>query len=147
MKRSGRRLLECAKSLSMGNILRISACFSGSGGSVSADNLAPIGRTDKRSLAVLLLSVLPLSGCFKSATPLISVFDSVAPVPEGRYTYVDTNKATKSVIIAHDGGATKMITTKDDGSVKIDRLLMEELDKGCYIVMDARRCIVPAAAV
>lgn len=91
----------------------------------------------KGSLTVLLLSVFPLSSCFKSATPLISVFDSVAPVPEGLYTYVDTNKATKSVIITHDGGATKMITTKDDGSVKIDRLLMEELDKGYYIVMDA----------
>ena len=91
----------------------------------------------KGLLAVLLLSVLPLSGCFKSDTPLISVFDSVTPVPEGRYTYVDTDKSTKSVIITHDGTVTKMISIKDDGSAKIDRLLMQELDKGYYIVMDA----------
>ena len=58
-------------------------------------------------LAGLLLSVLPLTGCFKSDTPLISVFDSVTPVPEGRYTYVDTDKSTKSVMITHDGTVTK----------------------------------------
>jgi hypothetical protein len=91
----------------------------------------------KGLLAVLLLSVLPLSGCFKSDTPLISVFDSVTPVPEGRYTYVDTDKSTKSVIITHDFTATKMISIKDDGSTHIDRLLMQELDKGYYIVMDS----------
>lgn len=90
----------------------------------------------KGLLAVLLLSVLPLSGCFKSETPLITVFDSVTPVPEGRYTYVDTDKSTQSVIITHDGTVTKMISIRDDGSAKIDRLLMQELDKGYYIVMD-----------
>ena len=91
----------------------------------------------KGLLTVLLLPVLPLSGCFKSNTPLITVFDSVTPVPEGRYTYVDTDKSTKSVIITHDGTVTKMISTKSDGSVKVDRLLMQELDRGYYIVMDA----------
>ena len=90
----------------------------------------------KGLLAVLLLSVLPLTGCFKSDTPLISVFDSVAPVPEGRYTYVDTDKSTKSVMITHDGTVTKQIWIKDDGSAHIERLLMQELDKGYYIVMD-----------
>jgi hypothetical protein len=95
------------------------------------------GGSLKGLLAVLLLSVLPLSGCFKSDTPLISVFDSVTPVPEGRYTFVDTDKSTKSVIITHDGTVTKQISIKDDGSVKITRFLMQELDKGYYIVMDA----------
>ncbi|MGA7181687.1 MAG: hypothetical protein WBX11_19175 [Thiobacillaceae bacterium] len=88
-------------------------------------------------LAVLLLSVLSLSGCFKSDSPLISVFGSVTPIPEGRYTYVDTDKSTKSVIITHDGSVTKMISIKDDGSVHIDQLLMQELDNGYYIVMDS----------
>jgi hypothetical protein len=87
-------------------------------------------------LAVSLLSVL-LCGCFKSDTPLISFFDSVAPIPEGQYTYVNTDKTTNSVIITHDCNATKMITIKADGSAKINTLLMVELDKGYYIVMDA----------
>lgn len=85
----------------------------------------------------LLLAVLPLSGCFKSDTPLITVFDSVTPIPEGRYTYVDTDKSTNSVIITHDGTVTKMTSIKADGSAKIDKFLMQEIDKGYYILMDA----------
>jgi hypothetical protein len=89
-----------------------------------------------RAATVSLLLLLPLSGCFKSDTPLISVFDSVAPIPEGQYTYVNDNKTTNSVIITHDCNATKLITIKADGSVKISTMLMVELDKGYYIVMD-----------
>ena len=59
----------------------------------------------KGLLGVLLLAVLPLAPCFKSDNPLITVFDSVTPIPEGRYTYVDTDKSTKSVIVTHDGSA------------------------------------------
>ena len=89
-----------------------------------------------RAAMVLLLLVLPLSGCFKSDTPLISFFDSVAPIPEGRYTYINDDKTTNSVILTHDCNATKLITIKADGSVKISTLLMAKLDKGYYIVMD-----------
>ena len=87
--------------------------------------------------AVLLLLVLALSGCFKSDTPLISFFDSVAPIPEGQYTYINDDKTTNSVVITHDCNATKMITIKADGSAKINTLLMAAIDKGYYIVMDA----------
>lgn len=94
-------------------------------------------RINRLLAALLLLSVLALSGCFKSDTPLISVFDSVTPIPEGQYTYVNTDKTTNSVVITHDCNVTKMITIKADGSAKIDNFLMEKLDKGYYIVMDA----------
>lgn len=89
-------------------------------------------------LAVLLLSMLPLSGCFKSAMPLITMIDSVAPIPNGRYAYVDDNKATKYVTIAHDGTATKRTMTDADGSVNVDWFLMQKLDRSYYVVMDAK---------
>jgi len=70
--------------------------------------------------------------------PLISFFDSVTPIPEGRYTYLNDDKTTNSVIITHDWNYTKLITIKDDGSAKIDKFLMEKVDKDYYIVMDAK---------
>jgi hypothetical protein len=88
-------------------------------------------------LMVLLLSVLPLAGCFKSDKPLITIFDSVTPIPEGSYTYVDTNKVTHSIIITHDWNTTKVISVGADGSPKLERFLMVKLDKGYYIAMDA----------
>ena len=90
-----------------------------------------------RLLAVLSLSFLAMTGCFKSDTPLISFFDSVSPIPEGQYRYVNADKTTNSVILTHDCNATKMITVLPDGTAKINTLLMVELDKGYYIVMDA----------
>lgn len=83
-----------------------------------------------------LLTMLALSGCFKSDKPLISSFDSVAPIPEGHYISVNADKTTNSVIITHDWNTTKFITTKADGSVKITNLRMAKVDKGYYIVMD-----------
>jgi len=79
---------------------------------------------------------LALCACFKSDFALITIFDSVTPISEGRYTYVDTDKATKSVIITHDGTVTKMTTIKDDGSAQIQKLLIRELGQDFFIVMD-----------
>jgi hypothetical protein len=95
------------------------------------------GGSRKGLWAVWLLPVLLLSGCFKSDTPLIGFFDSVAPIPEGQYMYVNTDKTTNSVIITHDCNTTKMITIKADGTAKINTLFMVAIDKGYYIVMDA----------
>jgi len=85
---------------------------------------------------VIALLALSLSGCFESDKPLISALDSVTPVPEGRYTYEDTDKSPKSIIITHDGTTTLMTSIKDDGSAKIDRFLMQGLGRDYYIVMD-----------
>jgi hypothetical protein len=88
--------------------------------------------------ATLVLALpLAVSGCFKSDFPLFTVFSSVTPIVEGRYTYVDTDKVTKSVIITHDGTATKMTTIKTDGSAQIQNLLIADLGAQFYLVMDA----------
>src|SRR5579871_6759949 len=93
-------------------------------------------KTSLGRAATALLLLLLLCGCFKSDTPLISFFDSVAPIPEGQYATVNADKTTNSVVITHDCNATKLITIKADGSVKISTLLMSKIDKGYYIVMD-----------
>jgi len=88
-------------------------------------------------LAVLSLSFLAMTGCFKSDTPLIGFFDSKAPIPEGQYYYENADHTTNSVILTHDCNATKMIIVNPDGTAKINTLLMVPIDKGYYIVMDA----------
>ncbi len=106
-------------------------------GAEEGDVTIDSGNRFNKLLAVLSLSFLAMTGCFKSDAPLISFFDSVAPIPEGQYRYVNADKTTNSVIITHDCNATKMITVLPDGSAKINTLLMVELGKSYYIVMDA----------
>ena len=83
-----------------------------------------------------VLFALALSGCFKSDYPLITVFDSVAPIPEGTYTYVDIDKKTKRTVITNSLNVTKMITFDDKGNPIIHNLLMRAVGDGDYIVMD-----------
>jgi hypothetical protein len=92
-----------------------------------------------RNSRVALALALPLAlcACFKSDFALITIFDSVTPIAEGRYTYVDTDKAAKSVIITHDGTVTKMTKVKDDGSAQIQNLLIHYLGEDFFVVMDA----------
>jgi len=89
-------------------------------------------------LAVALFCTLVLSGCFKSTYPLITVFDSVAPIPEGTYTYKDTDGKQKSAVITNELTVTKMITVDADGNPKLAYLLMRDIGDNYYIVQDAQ---------
>lgn len=94
--------------------------------------------TKFRGAGLALLCALALSGCFKSDNPLISVFDSVAPIPEGTYSYKDSGGKEKSVVITRELTVTKMIDVDDKGAPKLSYLLMRDVGDGWYIVQDGR---------
>lgn len=89
-----------------------------------------------RASAVMAFAIA-LSGCFKSSAPLMTASDSVAPVPEGGYSFLDSDKKRKTAIVTHDGTATKFITIEDDGSASIETLLMRSVGQGYYLVTDS----------
>jgi len=80
---------------------------------------------------------LLLSGCFKSDTPLIGIFESTTPVTPGIYSYMD-NGVKKSVLLSVDFPATVRATVMPDGSSKFDRFYMRQLFNNYYVVMDAQ---------
>src|SRR4051812_12041495 len=87
-------------------------------------------------VAVVLFCALALSGCFKSDNPFITVFDSVAPIPEGTYTYQDTDGKQKTAIITTELTLTKMITVDANGNPKLSYLLMRGVGDNHYIVQN-----------
>jgi hypothetical protein len=80
-----------------------------------------------------------LSGCFKSDAPLITVFDSVAPIPEGTYTYLGTDQKEEKAVITRELTVTKLITYNGDGNPVLQTLLMRAVGEGYYVVMDAQQ--------
>jgi hypothetical protein len=94
--------------------------------------------TDLKGAVFALLCALALSGCFKSDNPLITVFNSVAPIPEGTYSYRDTGGKEKSVVITRELTVTKMINADDNGALKLSYFLMRDVGDGWYVVQDGR---------
>ena len=88
-------------------------------------------------VAVALFCALALSGCFKSDYPLITVFNSVAPIPEGTYTYKDIDGKQKTAVITRELTVTKMITIDGNGNPKLAYLLMRDVGDNYYVVQDA----------
>jgi hypothetical protein len=89
-------------------------------------------------VAAALFCALALSGCFKSDYPLITVFDSVAPIPEGTYTYQDNDGKQKTAVITTELTVTKMITVDANGNPKLAYLLMRDVGDNYYVVQDAQ---------
>jgi hypothetical protein len=92
--------------------------------------------------ALAIAAPLFLAGCFKSDYPLLNIFNSSTPIGDGRYVLSDLDKDGKPVppkeyVVTHDLTTTKMISTKDDGSIQVANLLIHELGDNFYIVMDA----------
>ena len=87
-------------------------------------------------VAVALVCALALSGCFKSDYPLITVFDSVAPIPEGTYTYQDNDGKQKTAVITTELTVTKMITVDANGNPKLSYLLIRDVGDDTYVVQD-----------
>src|SRR4051812_8302730 len=83
-------------------------------------------------VGLALLFTFALSGCFKSDAPLITVFDSEAPIPEGTYTYKDIDGKQKTAVITTELTVTKMITIDADGNPKLAYLLMRDIGNDYY---------------
>ncbi len=94
------------------------------------------------TFAFALAAPLLFAGCFKSDFPLLTIFNSTTPIADGHYASADLGadgkpEPVKHYAITHDFTTTKMISTKDDGSIQVANLLIHELGDGFYIVMDA----------
>jgi len=91
-----------------------------------------------RGAGLALLCALALSGCFKSDYPLITVLNSVAPIPEGTYSYKESGGKEKFIVITRELTVTKMISVDDNGVPKLSYFLIRDVGDGWYIVQDGR---------
>ena len=57
-----------------------------------------------------------LSGCLASEEPLIGDADSVAPLADGTYVYVEDG-SEREAVVSHGGGVTGIVTVDDSESL------------------------------
>jgi hypothetical protein len=73
-----------------------------------------------------------LSGCLASEEPLIGDADSVTPLADGTYAYVNDG-SERTAIVSHSGGVTRIIPV--DEASEGSELRMAKIRRGYYVVM------------
>ena len=73
-----------------------------------------------------------VSGCLASEEPLIGDADSVAPLADGTYVYVESG-SEREVVVSHSGGVTRIVG--GDEASEEPELRMAKIQRGYYVVM------------
>jgi hypothetical protein len=81
--------------------------------------------------SVALLTAV-LSGCLASEEPLIGDADSVAPLADGTYIYLD-GVSEREVLVSHYGGVTRIVSLDDASDAS--ELRMAKIRRGYYVAM------------